>query len=203
MLKIKLLRINVLLICFSLFLAGLNVFAIRNAPITTFATKSACPAQAVVMPITVAGFTNIMAVSLRIDYDPTVATFSSFVGNVNLGGMMINSVPVTSNLSKLMIVWTDVTPRSLAPTDTLVKITMNFISGSSTLVFNNTGGGGECEYADETGTAMNDIPTANYYINGAINSLAVGSTGSITGNSAVCAGANGVCLLYTSDAADE
>jgi len=74
-----------------------------------------------------------------------------------------------------------------------INLTMSYISGSTTLTFNNTSeGGGECEYADAVGVAMNDFPTETYYINGAINSLAVGATGSITGPSAVCAGANGV-----------
>ncbi|MFZ4562446.1 MAG: hypothetical protein ACOYNU_03620, partial [Bacteroidales bacterium] len=70
---------------------------------------------------------------------------------------------------------------------------MNYIGGSTDFTFNNTSGsGGDCEYADEAGYAMTDTPTANFYINGSINSLAVGATGSITGSSAVCAGANAV-----------
>ena len=154
---------------------SVDSFAIRNAPITTIATKSSCPGKAVVMPVTVAGFTNVMALSLRIDYDPTIATFVSAVGNINLSGMSVNSVPITPNLAKIIIFWTDFIPRSLAATDTLVKITMNYISGSSAFVFNNTaGGGGDCEYADEHAEAMNDNPTSTYYINGAINAQTVG-----------------------------
>ena len=128
--KIKLLKPYGQMICLALLLSGFNVFAIRNAPITTFVIKSACPAQTAMMPVTVTGFTNITAVSLRIDYDPRVASFNSAVPNVNLSGMIINSVNISSTLAKIVIVWSDVTPRSLASTDTLVKITMNYISGS-------------------------------------------------------------------------
>ncbi|MCX6241912.1 MAG: T9SS type A sorting domain-containing protein [Bacteroidetes bacterium] len=191
--KIKLSLNRMLLIFLAFGMSNFNVFAERNAPVTTFATKSACPAHTAMMPVTVTGFTNIAAVSLRIDYDPRVASFNSAVPNMNLSSMIVNSVNISSTQAKLLIVWSDVTPRSLAATDTLVKITMNYISGSTTFVFNNTsGGGGDCEYVDETYTAMNDIPTATYYINGSIDILTIGTPGPVTGSSIVCAGASGV-----------
>jgi len=176
-----------------LLLLSVNAFAIRNAPVTTAPAILSCPSLNVVIPITVTGFTSICAVTLRIDYDPTVATYISYVGHPALTGLLVNSVSISPTLSKIMIVWSDAIPKTLAATDTLVKITMNYISGSTTLFFNNTAGGGsECEYADETGNPMNDIPTSTYYLNGAINTLAVGIPGSITGTSALCAGTNGV-----------
>ena len=176
-----------------LLLLCINSFAIRNAPITTMATKTICPGQSVVVPITVAGFTDITSVSLRIDYNPSIATFTSGTANSALSGIFFNSVTYSPTLASIMISWSDAVPRTLAATDLFIDLTMNYISGSTTLVFNNTsGGGGECEYGDEIGDPMTDVPTATYYINGAINSLAVGVPGSITGTSAVCAGANGV-----------
>ncbi|MEI6454999.1 MAG: T9SS type A sorting domain-containing protein [bacterium] len=181
-----------------LLLCYIDAFAIRDAPVTTAATVSSCPSSNVVIPVTVTGFTNISALSLRIDYNPTVATYTSFVGNTVLTGLIVNAVSVSPTLSKLMIVWTNTTPKTLPDNDTLVKITMNFINGSTTLVFNNTaGGGGDCEYADETGSPMNDIPTSTYYINGTINTLALGTTGPISGTNPVCAGANGVAYYIT------
>jgi len=153
-----------------LFFLSINSFATRNAPFTTAATISACPSSSVVIPVTVNDFTNICAITLRIEYNPTVATYVSYVGNPALTGLLVNSVSISPTLSKIMIVWAETTPVTLPANDTLVKITMNYMSGSTTLVFNNTaGGGGQCEYADETGNALNDIPTATYYTNGLIS----------------------------------
>jgi len=177
-----------------LWLLSINSFADRNAPITTILSKSACPGQSVVVPVTVAGFTNITAVSLRIDYNPTLATFTSGVANSSLTGTVdINSVSINATQAKIMISWSQSTPVTLAATDTLVKLTFSYISGSAALNFNNSSNLGiDCEYADENGNPMIDTPTATYYFNGSINSLAVGSAGAITGSSTVCAGANGV-----------
>jgi len=173
-------------------LFGFNSFA-RNAPVTTAAIKLACPSSNTDVPITVNGFTSICAITLTIEYDPTKATFSSAVGHSSLAGMSITSNPISPTLAKIMVVWADVTPVTLPANATLLTLTMNYIGGSTNFTFNNTSGGGQdCEYADEFGYAMIDDPTASYYINGSINSLAVGATGSITGSSAVCAGANGV-----------
>ena len=170
----------------------INSFA-RNAPVTTAAMKLACPSSSVDVPITVNGFTSVCAITLRIEYDPTKATFFGAVGNSALANMSITSMPISANLAKIMVVWSDVTPVTLPANAALLTLTMNFIGGSTDLTFNNTSGGGqECEYADEAGNAMTDTPTASYYINGSISSLAVGATGSITGSSTVCAGATGV-----------
>jgi len=180
-------------VCLFFLLISINSIAVRNAPITTILSKTACPGQNVVVPITVAGFTNITAVSLRIDYNPSIATFTSGVGNSYLSGMFINSVPISATQASIKISWSESTPVSLSATDTLVKLTMNYISGSTTLTFNNISNEGiECEYADETGVPMNDIPTATYYINGVIDALTIGTPGLITGTSTLCAGTNGV-----------
>jgi len=61
------------------------------------------------------------------------------------------------------------------------------------LAFNNTSGGGsECEYADQFGNAMNDIPTETYYINAVITNLTVPAAGAITGLDTVCTAQSGV-----------
>jgi len=190
--RISLVRIFSFLSIMFILLFGFNSFA-RNAPVTTAAIKLACPSSNTDVPITVNGFTSICAITLTIEYDPTKATFSSAVGHSSLAGMSITSNPISPTLAKIMVVWADVTPVTLPANATLLTLTMNYIGGSTNFTFNNTSGGGQdCEYADEFGYAMIDDPTASYYINGSINSLAVGATGSITGSSAVCAGANGV-----------
>lgn len=196
--KITIVRYLSFTACLSLLLLNEKSFAIRDAPVTTALTISACPSSNALIPVLVTGFTSICSVTLRIDYDPTLATFDTAVGNPALAGMVINSVTISSNLAKIMIAWASVTPISLATTDTLVKLTMNYINGSATLVFNNTAGGGsECEYADENADPMNDIPTSSFYVDGAINSLTVGIADSISGTDTVCAGTNGVTYSVT------
>ena len=176
-------------------LLSINSFAIRVAPVTSIPTKTVCCNTTVVIPIVVTGFTNISALSLRIDFNSAAMTYvpGSAVWNPILTGALPNVLP-----GKILLVWSDVTARTLAPTDTIVKLTFNFLCTPTTLVFNNTSnGGGDCEYADENGDAMTDVPTATYYINGAVNLGTVGSTGTITGPASVCAGATGVVYSTT------
>jgi len=170
-------------------ISGLDAYAISDAPVTTIATESPCAAQTVVLPVTVVGFSNITAVSLRIDYDPTVATFTGATGNPLLTGMLVNSVTLSPTQAKIMISWSDATPRSLASRDTLVKLTMSYLGGYTSLVFNNIAqGGGECEYADANGNPMNDMPTASYFVNGAISSYAAAGVSIAPSANPVCSG---------------
>ena len=183
-----------LTVCLLVILPNANVYAIRNAPITSAGTIASCPNQSGIMvPILVSGFTNITSFSLRIEFNPNVASFMNLVANPHFTSVIVNVVPISLTLSKLMIVWSDYPPVSLAASDTLANLTFNFINSSTALTFNNeSSGGGDCEYSDEIGNPMNDVPTSTYYINGAINSSGVGSTGSITGSGSVCMGTNGV-----------
>jgi len=187
---------HILFLTVSLFviLPNAKVYAIRNAPITSAGTIASCPNHAGIMvPILVTGFTNITSFSLRIEFNPNVASFMNLVANQHFTSVIVNVVPISPTLSKLMIVWSDYPPVSLSSSDTLAKLTFNFINSSTALTFNNeSSGGGDCEYSDENGNPMNDVPTSTYYINGAINSLGVGATGSITGSGSVCLETNGV-----------
>ncbi len=172
---------------------GVNSFAARNAPVTTAAARVACPGSSVAIPLTVNGFVSVSAITLRIEYDPTKATFSSGTANSALAGMSITSTPISPTLAKIIVVWANISPVTLPANATLLTISMNNITGSTALTFNNTsGGGGDCEYADESGYAMIDDPTADFYFNGSISTGAIGATDPVTGSNSVCAGANGV-----------
>ena len=179
--------------CLLLLFLGVNSFAARNAPVTTAAARVACPGSSVAIPLTVNGFVSVSAITLRIEYDPTKATFSNGAPNSSLPGMSVTSVPISPTLAKIIVLWASISPVTLPANATLLTITMKNITGSTALTFNNTsGGGGDCEYADESGYAMIDNPAANFYINGSISTEAVGAADPVTGSNTVCAGANSV-----------
>jgi len=113
--------------------------------------------------------------------------------NSSLTGLFIHQVQVSSTLNKILIVWSSVNPVTLASGSKLFDLNFTLISGSPVLAFNNTSGGGsECEYADQFGNAMNDIPTETYYINAVITNLTVPAAGAITGLDTVCTAQSGV-----------
>jgi hypothetical protein len=169
----------------------------QNAPITTAGTATACPGNTVTVQVTVNNFTSITAVSLRIEYDPVVMTFNSSLSSVNslLAGAIITNYPVGggSTLYKIIISWGDVTPKTFAYGTVLATLGFNYINGSSSLAFNNIANyGQDCEYADQNGNPLNDLPTSTYYINGQVSSAAAGTSGSISGPTNVAQGTTGV-----------
>jgi len=149
----------------------------RDAPITTAGSAGLCQAGAIAIPVTVANFTNVSSVSLRIEYDPTVMTYSSFVPNALLGTMIVNDVHITANLHKIIVVWGEITPRTFSNGASLVTLTFAYSNGTTSLTFNNTSNnGGDCEYADENGDPMNDTPTATYYMNSIVQTVPLQNT---------------------------
>ncbi|MGA2823970.1 MAG: T9SS type A sorting domain-containing protein [Bacteroidales bacterium] len=175
------------------FLFPVLLFAL-NAPITTAGSSGVCPGASFPIPVTVVNFTQITAMTLRLDYDPTLMTYTGYANvNTSLTGVLINQVQVSSTLNKILVAWSSVTPLTLSSGSKLFDLNFTLISGFPVLAFNNTAGGGsECEYADLNGNAMNDIPTESYYINAVITNLTVPAAGVITGMDTVCTSQTGV-----------
>jgi hypothetical protein len=179
-----------------------TVIKAQNAPITSAGSVTVCPSNTVTVPVMVNNFTSITAVSLRIEYDPGVMTFSTSLSSVNslLSGAIINNLPVGggSTLYKILISWGDVTPKTLVNGAVLATLGFNYINGSSSLSFNNTvNTGQDCEYADQYGNPLNDLPTTTYYINGLITSAGTSPPGSISGPINVAQGTTGVIYSIT------
>ena len=166
----------------------------RNAPITTAGSSIVCPAGAAVVPVTVTGFTSVKAITLRLDFDPTQLAFVNYTNlNPSIASASVNTVIVSPTLAKIMIVWSDLNALTLPTGAKLLDLNFTLTTGSPVVSFNNTSsGGGECEYADENGAAMNDIPTATYYINSTITNNAIAPAGTITGTNVLCAGTSNV-----------
>jgi len=141
-----------------------------NAPVTMAGSVSCCANSVFTVPVTVSGFNQITAVSLRLDFDPAFMTFTSY-GNLNplLAGCLVNIVPESASVMKILIVWSDMVPVTLPDGSILADLSFTSLSGSAALSYNNTeNSGGDCEYADQNGDPMNDMPTNLFYTDAAI-----------------------------------
>lgn len=162
----------------------------RDAPKTYGGSVSSCPNIPITVPITVDNFNSVSGISLRLDFDPTKLTYGGF-SNVNpsLAGLFVNMVPVSTNLSKIMVAYTSIIPKTLANGSKIMDLTFTIIGENPTLVFNNTASGGiDCEYADETSNPMLDVPTENFYFHPTITNLAPSQPSVILGSVSPCLG---------------
>lgn len=167
----------------------------RDAPVTTAGSATACPGGSISVPVTVTNFVNVTAISLRLEYDSTLMVYNSHTVNPELTGLFLNVVKVggTSNLYKVLIVWSNVIPKNLADGSALFTLNFTYLAGNDSIRFNNTvGGGGACEYADENGVAMNDLPSSLFYHHGSIANAGPSAAGSISGPNQVCSGSEGL-----------
>lgn len=194
--KIAIVRVLFFLVCFFLF-AGM--VTARDAPITTAGSAEVCQGASFSIPVTVKDFTQIKAMTLRLDFDSALMTYTGFSNvNASLSGIAIGQVQVSPTLMKIVVVWFNVNALTLANGTKLFDLNFTLRSGSPSLSFNNTAGGGsECEYGDENAHAMNDLPTDLFYFNAAVNNLSVPAAGLITGPEQVCMG--DTAQLYFTD----
>jgi uncharacterized repeat protein (TIGR03803 family) len=158
-----------------------NSVQTSNRPdlLTTAPIMGAPMNSAIEIPVTVSGFEDISAFSLRLEYDPNVMTYTGY-SNVNpqLSGILVNDVPVSDSLHKLMILWSDTDSRTLIAKEKLLDLDFIYLSGTTSLTWNNTDNdGSDCEYADAVGEPLTDIPTSQFYINGEVHLQHVYSVG--------------------------
>ncbi|MEI6695715.1 MAG: T9SS type A sorting domain-containing protein [Bacteroidota bacterium] len=167
---------------------------VLNAPITTAgsATASACPNGNIVIPLTVNNFTNVGAMTLRLDYDSTLRFIGYSNLNTALSGTLISADSAGLTVKKILISWTFSTnPVNLTNGSKILDLNFKILSGSPILQFNNTANGGSlCEYAYfdinlQDVLSFNDSPTSTYYINPTITNLGAGTPETISGSNPV------------------
>ncbi len=166
-----------------------------NAPLTIAGSINTCKNSSFNVPITFNNFSQVAAITLRLDYDPTKLNYNSYSNLSTLfpGGILIFSVSVSPTLKRINIVWTDVNSISVSNGTKLVDLNFTLLSGSPTISFNNiSNGGGDCEFADALGNVLNDNPTSTYYTNSLITNLSVDNPQNISGLTSVCAGLNNI-----------
>ena len=180
-----------LLIFISLFISRTNA---QNAPITWIGQTNPCSATTLNFPVIDTNFNAITSVSLRLDYNPQVLVYDTFLlVNSMLTGLLVNDITVSDSLHKLMIVWSDINPKTIPSGQSLVTLQFSFLGGATNLYWNNVAdGGADCEYTDLNGNPLNDLPSENYYKNGYVQGGIIGNAGPISGDTAVCSLSTGV-----------
>ena len=187
--KLKLVLCLNLMMAFSFSGCWQDIHA-QNAPITTIATVgNAVSGQQVTVPITVANFNNIGALSLSLDYDNSKLQFVSGSQNPLLSGVFnMGDNDLGSCIHRIMIGWFG-SGASLPEGSWIVNLTFTYVTGSPALQWFEMGP--SCEYLDVNTTVLNDSPTPTYYINGRICG-AIPNPGTVAGSSSICQGYRGV-----------
>ncbi len=145
----------------------------QNAPLTVISNDTVCSNTLISVPVRVVNFTGISVISLRIEYDTTVlrAEFSNTTFNPVLVGAMISAMPVPGggSINAILISWMQMSPVTLEDNSILISLGFYHKTGSCSVSFNNSSNDGQdCEYADANFNALNDQPTASFYLNGTI-----------------------------------
>jgi hypothetical protein len=150
-----------ILIFICLLMIGLTFVAVGQGTTTmTIGTVTAPASGATVsVPISVANLTSVGSITLKIAYNPAVATFTG-VANAPTG------VSFTSNAASgvITLIWYDATgntPLTLA-SGKLVDLNFTYLSGSGAITFNTS----QCEVTTGTGVVIGGIT----YNNGSLNS---------------------------------
>ncbi len=137
---------------------------VSDAQITVSIPDTVLPINttSVSVPVNVTNFTGIGAVSLVINYDPNVLTFTGATNEPSHGTFL----PPNATNGQILISWFDVNPLNIG-NGVLLDLNFNFQHGSSNLNFVNT----SCEIAD-TGANVLNIN----YINGKVSLPALPSS---------------------------
>jgi len=157
---------RIIIILWSLIYLSFSGLFAQNAPLTTAGSYTGYDAS-VSIPLTVSNFTNIGSFNLKLSYNPSVITPISIVSSTILGGNFAANIRVPGEIT---IGWYDFPGISL-PDNSLI-FTINFVKvsvGTSALLWIDNGY--SCQYNDEDGNPLNDIPTSNYYFNGSVTFL--------------------------------
>ncbi len=136
----------------------------QNAPVTTAGTViNPPPGPTINVPITVTNFVDIGSISLVMDFDPAVVTYTGFSANASLPGLFVGE----STPGRLSFTWFGFPGVTLPDLSEIVTLTFTYPVGSTFLTWHPVGD--SCEYAKFDGgnyTVLNDIPKSSYYING-------------------------------------
>jgi len=145
----------------------------QNAPVTSAPTITNVTGSTVTVPVTVSGFSNIMVISLTLEYDPTVLTFQSASANsVFGGGFLANSLASTGGKRKIVMSYMGLPISSLPNGSHLVDLVFAYtnLNGNAYSELKWKDDGSSCEYADAQNNPLVDTPTSSYYINGLVTS---------------------------------
>lgn len=168
----------------------------QNAPVTTLASVTACPATAVSVTAKVTGFNNISGMTLYLLYPSANLTFSSGSGNPSLPGFFM-SPPISAGngLMRISVQFAKFGGGgiTLANNATLFTCNFSYIGGTAPVVFENAGDY-SCEYTVGLEPLVDD-PASAFYFDGGVTPKPLPAAGTISGPSAVVPGTTG--LIYS------
>ncbi|MCX6270317.1 MAG: carboxypeptidase regulatory-like domain-containing protein [Bacteroidetes bacterium] len=129
--------------------------------IVTAPDITACLGSTLSVPIIVDNFTGVGSISLTLNFDPAVMTFTSFSLNSGLsGGFFVINSP--SPFSQVLFTWYSFSAVTLPSNSTLMTINFNYTGGSCPLVFDNAEG--NCMFYD-----VNTYPFPSTWNNGSVS----------------------------------
>jgi hypothetical protein len=143
----------------------------RTAPVTFSPAFTNPIPGALPVPITVIGFTDIRAITLYMEYDPTIITYqNSFTKNPAFGtSFIVGDVTGTGGKRMIIIQWYDGSTVTLADGSAICTLNFTYPTASCNACalgwFDN---GPSCEYVDGSGDVLIDMPQADYYLNGLV-----------------------------------
>lgn len=159
---------KITLILSFLFVIFVTEIYTQNAPVTMASNISSCTDISIDIPITVADFFNIGALSLTMNYNSSVLTFESYTNNSGFPGLVVNGSIPGSIIAGGYINAGDA--GILLPDNTvLFTLTFHYLGGYTDLTWNDNGE--SCEYTDHLFNPLNDLPATTYYLNGSVSPI--------------------------------
>ncbi|MCX6273237.1 MAG: hypothetical protein NTU44_18870, partial [Bacteroidetes bacterium] len=114
--------------------------------ITTAPNISACPGTTVSIPITVSNFTGVASISLTLNINPAVLTYTGYTLSPQLtGGFPVINSPAP--FTQVIFAWFALSAGTLGPNAILMTLNFTYLGGNCPLVFD-TISNGACLYSD-------------------------------------------------------
>lgn len=137
----------------------------QDGPKTIAPLMTRCQGDIIEIPVKVTDFTDIGAISLTLDYNPSALSFISATNTSGYPNLMINgSIPGT------VVIGGFASPGVSYPdTAILATLTFNYLGGITALQWNDNGS--SCEYQNGAYKTLNDVPFAAFYYNGHVDGL--------------------------------
>jgi parallel beta-helix repeat protein len=150
-------------------------------PVTTAPTIFACPGTTINVPITVKSFNRVRDISLTLQYDPTIMTYTGFTSGgivfAPLGEIMSNPASGGKQRIRISKISDNQDFNAIDDDEVLVTLHFSYISGYTSLEWiDDDGVSCEYSYLNTDGDPLNwqtepfcDTPTGKYYFNGSVS----------------------------------
>jgi hypothetical protein len=141
-----------------------------DGPVTLAPNLQACPGTQIQVPIRVRDFENVGAVSLHLTFDPLVLSYVGFSNTSGYPGLAAeNPLPGIITTAGFAPPPPGATSGVYLPYDAILyTLTFTYLGGTTNLAWNDDIH--SCEYANWPDYyAFNDIPQADFYIDGSIS----------------------------------